>query len=148
MSTNALAKSLITAVTLAAAFAAGQAQASGPKDSSFAGDRYGYEFRTNTNTRSAFTDGARTGKFDPYTDGARIVAGLDRIGVSAAPARSVDQFTDGARAGKFDPYTDGARIVAGLDRTGVSASPARNADPYTDGARTGKFDVFTEGANV
>ncbi|MGO4827919.1 copper resistance protein CopQ, partial [Cupriavidus sp. 2KB_15] len=59
-----------------------------------------------------------------YTEGARIVAGLDRVGVSASPARngSRDAFTDGARSG--------------------------NRDAFTDGARTGKFDVFTEGANA
>ncbi|NSX16305.1 hypothetical protein HTY52_19645 [Cupriavidus taiwanensis] len=68
------------------------------------GDKYGYEFRSH----DAFTDGARTGKADPYTDGARTVAGLDRSGVSASPARSFDAFTEGSRAGKFDPYGEGA----------------------------------------
>ncbi|WP_420994160.1 hypothetical protein ACKI2N_009390 [Cupriavidus sp. 30B13] len=120
MNAKLIAKTVITAATLAAAFVAGQAQASGPKDSSIAGDKYGYVFRTDA--RDAYTDGAR----------------------------SVDQFTDGARAGKFDTFTDGARTVAGLDRSGVSATPARsgNRDAFTDGARTGKFDVFTEGANA
>ena len=42
------------------------------------GDKYGYEFRSH----DAFTDGARAGKPDPYVDGARTVAGLDRSGVS------------------------------------------------------------------
>ena len=51
---------------------------------------------------------AKAGKFDPYTDGARTLAGLDRSGVSAEPARSFDPYTDGARVGKADPYTDGA----------------------------------------
>ncbi|MDQ0139977.1 hypothetical protein [Cupriavidus necator] len=69
------------------------------------GDKYGYEFRSH----DAFTDGARAGKADPFTDGARTVAGLDRSGVSAAPARSFDTFTEGSRAGKFDPYGEGAR---------------------------------------
>ena len=55
-----------------------------------------------------YSQGAKAGKADPYTDGARTVAGLDRSGVSAAPARSVDPYTDGARVGKADPYTDGA----------------------------------------
>ena len=120
MTSNLFAKTLITAAALAAAFVAGTAQASGPKDSTFAGDKYGYVFRTTT--PDAFTDGARSGKFDPFTEGARV--------------------------GKADPYTDGARIVAGLDRSGVSASPARSVDAYTDGARGGKFDVFSEGANA
>ncbi|SDD89554.1 hypothetical protein SAMN05216345_12059 [Cupriavidus sp. YR651] len=92
-------------------------------------DQYGYEFRTH----DAFTDGARTGKFDPYADGARTVAGLDKVGVSAPPARTFDPYADGARGA--DPYTDGARFVAGLDNVGVSASPARGFDPYLDGAR-------------
>ncbi|KJK14113.1 copper resistance protein CopQ [Burkholderiaceae bacterium 16] len=121
MNTKRIAKSLLTAAALAAAFVAGGAQASGPKDSAFSGDRYGYNFRV-YDSRSAFTDGARAGKFDPFTEGARV--------------------------GKADPYSDGARIVAGLDRTGVSSSPARSRDVYSDGARTGKFDPFTEGARV
>ena len=147
MTSNLFAKSLITAAALAAAFVAGTAQASGPKDSTFSGDTYGYVFRTTT--PDAFTDGARSGKFDPFTEGARTgkfdpftegarastVAGLDRSGVSAEPARSAD------------PYTDGARMVAGLDRSGVSAEPARSADPYTDGARgNGKRNPFYDGA--
>ncbi|MGT2490104.1 hypothetical protein ACU4GD_05060 [Cupriavidus basilensis] len=49
----------------------------------------------------AYTDGARTGKADPHTDGA-LVAGLDRTGVSASPARGFDAYTDGARTGKAD----------------------------------------------
>jgi len=122
------AKTLITAATLAAALATGYAQAAGPKDSTFPGDKYGY------NLRSA------NGKFDPFTEGARV--------------GKTDPFTEGARAGKFDPFTEGARVsnrdgyVAGLDRVGASASPAHNGkrDPFTDGARTGKFDPFTEGA--
>lgn len=69
------------------------------------GDKYGYDFRGH----DVFTDGARAGKFNPFTDGARTVAGLDRSGVSAAPARSFDTFTEGSRAGKFDPYGEGAR---------------------------------------
>ncbi|NUO86718.1 MAG: hypothetical protein HOQ37_11525 [Cupriavidus sp.] len=69
------------------------------------GDKYGYEFRSH----DAFTDGARTGKADPFTDGARTIAGVDRSGVSASPARSFDTFTEGSRTGKFDPYGEGAR---------------------------------------
>jgi hypothetical protein len=57
-------------------------------------DKYGYEFRTH----DTFTDGARAGKFDAFTDGARKVAGLDKAGVSAEPARSFDPYLDGARA--------------------------------------------------
>ncbi len=60
------AKTVITAATLAAALASGLAQAAGPRDSSFAGDKYGYSFRVGKT--DAFTDGAKTGKFDPYTE--------------------------------------------------------------------------------
>ena len=122
------AKTLITAATLAAAFVGGVAQAASVQD--HAGDKYGYSYRVGK--ADAFTDGARTGKFDPFTEGARsgqvdpftegarvgktdpftdgfrTVAGLDRNGVSAEPARSFDPYTDGARVGKADPYTDGA----------------------------------------
>ena len=38
---------------------------------------------------------AKSGKFDVYTDGAKVA--------------SFDVYADGARAGKFDPYTDGAK---------------------------------------
>ncbi|WP_439686713.1 hypothetical protein MNJPNG_29940 [Cupriavidus oxalaticus] len=70
------------------------------------GDKYGYEFRSH----DAFTDGARAGKPDPYVDGARTVAGLDRSGVSTAPARSFDPYSEGSRVGGFDPYGEGARV--------------------------------------
>lgn len=92
-------------------------------------DKYGYEFRTH----DVFSDGARTGKADTFTDGARTVAGLDKVGVSASPARQADPYLDGTR--NADPYTDGARFVAGLDKVGVSAAPGRSFDPYLDGAR-------------
>jgi len=114
MNAKLLAKSLLTAATLAAAFATGAAQAG-----TVPADKYGYNYRV----RDAYTDGARSGKFDP--------------------------FTEGARTGKFDPFTEGARAstVAGLDRSGVSAEPARSADPYTDGARgNGKRNPFYDGA--
>ncbi|MNT50528.1 hypothetical protein D3C72_1874520 [compost metagenome] len=41
-------------------------------------------YRDGMRTRDAFTDGARTGQFDPFTEGARI--------------SSRDGFTDGARS--------------------------------------------------
>ncbi len=63
------------------------------------------------------TDGARTGRFDPYTQAANQSTRSD-----LAPAgKTADPYTDGARAGKADPYTDGAK--------------AGKADPFTDGAR-------------
>ena len=89
-----------TLVLSLAAFGAAQA-GSVPADKygyefriSVPADKYGYEFRTH----DTFTDGARAGKFDAYTDGARKVAGLDKTGVSAEPARSFDPYLDGARA--------------------------------------------------
>ncbi|EHP42916.1 hypothetical protein OR16_11718 [Cupriavidus basilensis OR16] len=104
------------ASTLVLSLAAiGAAQAASAKDT-HAGDKYGYEFRTSVpadkygydfRATDAYTDGARAGKFDPYTDGA-LVAGLDRSGVSATPARSFDAYTDGARSGKVDVFTEGA----------------------------------------
>jgi len=51
-------------------------------------------------------DGLVERTIDPYLDGARFVAGLDRSGVSASPARKADPYLDGART--FDVYTDGA----------------------------------------
>ncbi|WP_420996821.1 hypothetical protein ACKI2N_028805 [Cupriavidus sp. 30B13] len=126
MNAKLLAKSLLTAATLAAAFATGAAQAG-----TVPADKYGYNYRV----RDAYTDGARTGKFDSFTEGAR--------------AGKADPFTEGARTGKFDVFTEGAHgvTVAGLDRSGVSAEPARSADPYTDGARgNGKRNPFYDGA--
>ncbi|KWR89917.1 hypothetical protein [Cupriavidus sp. IDO] len=58
------------------------------------GDKYGYEFRT----YDAFTDGARAGNPAPLAEGFGKVAGLDKVGVSAEPARSFDPYLDGARA--------------------------------------------------
>ena len=39
---------------------------------------------------------AKSGKFDPYTDGAKA-------------GGKYDPYTDGARSGKFDPFVDGAK---------------------------------------
>jgi hypothetical protein len=114
------AKTILTAAALAAAFVTGAAQAA-PANKT--GEVYGYSYRVN-DARNAFTDGARAsgvneprnpyvdgarvGKADPFTDGARTVAGLDRTGVSASPARTADPYLDGARQGKFDTFTEGA----------------------------------------
>lgn len=106
-------KKRFTTLVSAAAFgvcllAATQAGATGPKDSTNAGDKYGYALHN--------------GKRDPFTDGARVG---DRR----------DPFTDGARVGdRRDPFTDGAHgsaaaalNLAGRDLTGVSAPPAHGA---------------------
>lgn len=94
---------LATALLLSLA-ALGAAQAATAAEQ-VPGDKYGYEFRSH----DVFTEGARVGKADPFVDGARTLAGLDRSGVSAAPARSFDTYSEGSRAGKFDPYGEGAR---------------------------------------
>lgn len=46
--------------------------------------------------RSPYSDGARN--FDPYLDGTHTLAGRDRTGVSADPARSLEPRQDGAYA--------------------------------------------------
>ena len=81
------AKTILSAAALAAAFVTGAAQAAPASNQT--GEAYGYGYRVN-DARSPFSDGARAGKFDPYTDGARTVAGRDRTGVSAEPGRTAD----------------------------------------------------------
>ncbi|WP_265921032.1 hypothetical protein [Cupriavidus nantongensis] len=103
MHKNALKALLATTLSLAAISAATPALAQGLNDRGVAGDRYGYALHNGK--RDPFTDGARfNDRRDPFTDGARVndrrdpftdgahratgleVAGLDRSGVSAAPA--------------------------------------------------------------
>ncbi|MFS8976115.1 hypothetical protein [Cupriavidus necator] len=60
---------------------------------------------------------AKSGKFDPYTDGAKQSTKSDLT----SSGKKFDPNTDGAKAGKFDTYTDGAK--------------AGKPDPYTDGAK-------------
>jgi hypothetical protein len=72
---------------------------------------------------------------DPFAAGALFVAGMDRTGVSAAPARSLDPYTDGGQIDKHDPFTDGTHTVAGMDTSGVSGMPGRSFDPYRDDGR-------------
>jgi hypothetical protein len=96
----------LVGVAIAAALASQLAQAASPRDSQFAGDKYGYSFRVDA--RDVYSDGAR-GRFDVYTDGARDVT---------PPSR--DQ--------------DSSRYLSGMDRRGVSAEPSRQFDVYTDGA--------------
>lgn len=49
-----------------------------------------------------FTDGAKVAKFNPYTDGART--------------GKFDPYVDGARTGKFDTYTEGGKYDTTTDR--------------------------------
>ena len=48
--------------------------------------------------RSPYLDGGRIEQRSVFTEGALSVAGMDRTGVSAPPARARDPYTDGARA--------------------------------------------------
>lgn len=126
------AKTILSAVALAAAMISGAAQAAVQPDTS------GSSFRVNAQ-RDIYTDGARISNRDGYTDGARIT---NRDGYIAA--RKVDPYLDGARGNdRRTPFYDGAnsadshpdlRLIARLDRTGIAASSARMVDPYLDGA--------------
>ncbi len=64
-----------------------------------------------------FTQGLRDGRFDPYSEGPRgaggnaLVAGIDRSGVSAPPARQFDPYSDGARTVDGDPRARGAALT-------------------------------------
>ncbi|KDP86874.1 hypothetical protein CF70_004760 [Cupriavidus sp. SK-3] len=126
-------KLLMTSAALAGfAAMAAPAQATGPKDSPVAADRYGYVFHASRfnvysdgarlDPAASGADASRTRKPDPFTDGAQKLSGMDRTGVSSDPAR------------KVDPFLDGAEKLAGMDRTGVSSAPARQFDTFQDGA--------------
>lgn len=153
--TRKLATSILASAAFAAAFVAGTAHATDPRDSPFPGDKYGYNFRTDA--RDVYGNGARVGRYDPYTDGARDVApatrdiedarklsGMDRRGMSSEPSRGFDVYSEGALAGMdrrgvsaepargFDVYSEGS--LAGMDRRGVSSEPSRMMDVYTDGS--------------
>ncbi|SPC16292.1 hypothetical protein [Cupriavidus taiwanensis] len=103
MHKNALKALLATSLSIAAIAAATPALAQGLNDRGVAGDRHGYVLHNGK--RDPFTDGARINdKRDPFTDGARVndqrdpfsdgahraagldIAGMDRSGVSEAPA--------------------------------------------------------------
>ncbi|WP_354681766.1 copper resistance protein CopQ [Cupriavidus necator] len=141
------AKTILTAITLAAALTVGVAHAATQPETA------GNAFRVNT-PRDAYTDGARIGNRDGNTDSARIT---NRDGYIAT--RKLGPYLDGARGNdRRNPFYDGAnaaeshpdlKVVAGLDRTGVSASPARKADPYLDGARgNSPRDAYSDGART
>lgn len=76
-------RSVVSALVLSFAAVAGTVHAAVPAET-HAGDRYGYEFGTRHASRQSDTH--------------RLVAGLDRDGVSGSPARGFDVYTDGARA--------------------------------------------------
>ncbi|WP_313815996.1 hydroxyquinol 1,2-dioxygenase [Cupriavidus sp.] len=85
---------LVLAVALAAAAVGAQASVLGARDP------YSDGARAVQSARDVFSEGARSvqDQRSPFTDGARTLAGMDRTGVSAAPARSVDPYLDGAYA--------------------------------------------------
>ncbi len=68
-------------------------------------------------THDVFTEGLRGGRFDPYSQGAHgaaggaLLAGMDRSGVSAPPARQFDPYSDGARTVDGDPRARGAALT-------------------------------------
>ncbi len=103
MSRN-LTQRLVFAVALVAAAAGAQASVVSARDPYTDGARavqgardvYTEGARSVQDQRSPYYDGART--LDPYYEGARVVAGMDRTGVSAEPSRSVDPYLDGAYA--------------------------------------------------
>ena len=74
---------------------------------------------TGTAARShdVFSEGLRQGTFNPYTEGAHgaadgaLIAGMDRSGVSAPPARQFDPYSDGARTVDGDPRARGAALT-------------------------------------
>ena len=106
-----LIKRLALAVTLVASAAGAQAAGlsyGGATDPYTAGSRsvqsapspYTDGARDVQSAHDPYSEGARTveDRRDPYTDGARTLAGMDRSGVSAPPARQVDPYLDGAYA--------------------------------------------------
>lgn len=76
-------RTLIAASGMLTALLAGLAHADGPNRV--------------TRERNPFVDGAHQ-RVDPFTDGARKLAGMDRTGVSAEPGHHVDPYLDGAYA--------------------------------------------------
>ena len=97
-----LARRLVLAVALVGAAAGAQASVGsrdpytdGARSVTSARDPYSEGARSVQEPRSPYSDGARN--VDPYLDGAHKVAGLDRTGVSAAPARQIDPLWLSAR---------------------------------------------------
>ncbi|MEM5274263.1 hypothetical protein VSR17_04395 [Cupriavidus taiwanensis] len=107
-------KKSIPTLIVAALAALGATQAHAQKNYTDGGDLYsgGHTKKAGPNQNPA-----KSGKFDPYTDGARQSTKSDLT----SSDKKFDPNTDGAKSGKFDPYTDGAK-------TG-------KADPYTDGVK-------------
>ena len=73
---------------------------------------------------------ATSRKPDPFTDGARAEAAIQRLAAHSSSPKLVDEQFRTLAVRKPDPYTDGA---------------VRSVDPYADGAAR-PVDAFTDGA--
>ncbi|GAB7543690.1 hydroxyquinol 1,2-dioxygenase [Cupriavidus sp. 8B] len=107
--TTHFAKRFVFAVALIAAAAGAQASGlsnagardpftDGARSVNASRDPYTDGARSVGDSRDPYIDGARSVQEprSPYYDGAHTVAGWDRTGVSADPARHVDPYLDGA----------------------------------------------------
>ncbi|MEM5428326.1 hypothetical protein [Cupriavidus oxalaticus] len=121
-------KKTVSTLIVAAFAAVGATQVYAQKNYTEGGDLYGGSHTKKQ--ASPNQNPAKSGKFDPYTDGAKQSTRSDLTN----SGKKVDPNTDGAKAGKYDPYTDGAK--------------AGKYDPYTDGAKAGKADPYTDGAKA
>ena len=96
-----LLKTLATAAALSACvLASAQANASGPRDSGIAGDRYGYTMHNGK--RDPYSEGANLGKRDPYP----------KVPTSASAIPTAKRARGNAPR---DPYSEGNR-AGGMDR--------------------------------
>lgn len=102
--TTHLTKRIVFAIALLAGAAGAHAAAPGARDPFTEGARAVQDARTPfvdgaravRDARDPYSEGARN--VDPFVKGGRFLAGWDRTGPSADPARSFDVFQDGARA--------------------------------------------------
>jgi hypothetical protein len=108
-----LLKKTVPTLIVAAMAALGTMQlAHAQKNYTEGGDLYGGAHTKDKTKQNA----AKSGKFDPYSDGAKKSTKSE-----LAPSKKADPYTDGAKTGKFDTYTDGAK--------------SGKFDTYTDGAK-------------
>lgn len=108
-------KKTVSTLIVAALAALGATQVYAQKNYTEGGDLYGGSHTKKANPNQ---NPSKSGKFDPYTDGAKQSTKSD---LTDSSGKKFDPNTDGAKSGKFDPYTDGAK--------------AGKFDPYTDGAK-------------
>ena len=98
--------------------------------------------RSVSDAHDPYTDGARgvQDQRSPYYDGAHVVAGLDRTGVSAPPARAVDPYYDGARkVGYLAPSVDGQAeaVTEALSLAGVETETVTYLETHGTGTPVG-----------